>query len=64
MKPNRGQFQVEGMNAMPSPIGMGALADPEDFVDARKREIAKTREEEAFDKGGMTAVNKLRGKAN
>jgi hypothetical protein len=64
MKPNRGQFQVEGKTPWPTPIGMGALADPEDFVDARKREIAKAREEEAFDKGGMTAVNKLRGKAN
>lgn len=62
MKPKRGQFKVEGMNAMPSPIGMGALASPDDFVAAKERQLAHQREEEAFDKGGMTAVNKLRGK--
>lgn len=61
MKPNRGQFKVEGMNAMPSPIGMGALASPDDFVAAKERQLAHKREEEAFDKGGMAAVKKLRG---
>lgn len=60
MNPKRGQFKVNGMNAMPSPIGMGALSDPEDFVAAKKRQLAHKAEEEAFDKGGMTAVNKLR----
>lgn len=61
MKPKRGQFQVEGMNAMPSPIGMGALVSPDDFVTAKEKQLAHKREEEAFEKGGMTAVNKLRG---
>lgn len=61
MNPKRGQFQVEGKHAMPSPIGMGALVSPDDFVAAKERQMANKREEEAFDKGGMAAVNKLRG---
>lgn len=61
MKPNRGQFQVEGKTPWPTPIGMGALVSPDDFVAAKERQMANKREEEAFDKGGMAAVNKLRG---
>lgn len=57
MKPAKGQFKDA---PWPTPIGMGALASPDDFIAAKERQIAHQREEEAFDKGGMTAVNKLR----
>jgi hypothetical protein len=41
---------------------MGALVSPDDFHAARARQEAYQAEEAAFDKGGMSAVNKLRNK--
>lgn len=62
MKPKRGQFKVEGMYAMPTPIGMGALASPDDFVAAKERHLASKREEAAFDRGEIKSANELLGK--
>ena len=59
MYPQKGQFDVEGKTPWPSPIGMGALSDPEDFAEARKRELARKSEEEAFDRGEIKTSNEM-----
>lgn len=46
----------------PTPVGMGALVSPDDFHAAKARQEDYQAEEAAFDKGGMSAVNKLRNK--
>lgn len=55
MRPSQGQFDVEGKTPWPTPIGMGALSDPEDFAEARKREIALKAEEEDFERNSKTS---------
>ena len=58
MKPTKGQFDVQGKTPWPTPIGMGALADPEDFAEARKRELARKAEQETFDRGELPQKKK------
>jgi hypothetical protein len=58
MKASKGQFDVEGKTPWPTPIGMGALADPEDFAAARKRELARKAEQDAFDRGELPQKKK------
>ena len=59
MKPSKGQFDVEGKTPWPTPIGMGALSDPEDFAEARKREIRRKAEQDAFDRGEFPSTNEI-----
>lgn len=57
MYPNKNQFNVEGKTPWPTPIGMGALADPEDFAEARKRDVTRKTEQEAVDRGDILTAN-------
>ena len=46
----------------PTPIDMGALVSPDDFVADRERTEHHKKEESHFEKGGMSAVKKYRKK--
>jgi hypothetical protein len=62
MHPKNGQFKVEGKTPWPTPIGMGALADPEDFAEARKRDLTRKTEQEAVDRGDIPTANEMLSK--
>jgi len=46
----------------PTPIGMGALVSPDDFVADRERTEHHKKEEFHFEMGGMPAVKEYRKK--
>lgn len=64
MNPKKGQFTVKGKTPWPTPIGMGALASPDDFVASAERHEHNKKEEFHFEMGGMAAVKEYRKKNN
>jgi hypothetical protein len=59
---NKADFNNGKGGSWPTPIGMGALVSPDDFVADRERTEHHKKEEFHFEMGGMPAVKEYREK--